>query len=628
MAAKCPPIAAWGSGWVEQAHTYFLNRADQFYGMISQNLAVLDDITPTSVPFNIHFNAPSNLTTFVRPLTPDLKDSDFAVQPVGTVSAPPSFVPNALIPAAPPPDSHLAPPTLQFAPRPDTPQVSVPALPPDPAPLSFPTTPNYTLPPVPTFEQLNLPALPVITLPDFTATLPTLIEPPFNEDWHFTPTAYSSTLKDLLYNTIEGMLKVNKTALPEAIEAAIFQKGRSRQEMETRREVDSALTEFAGRGFNLPNGLLMAQIRAIRQRGQDRIAEYNREAVIKQYEETLQNLRLALAQGAALEGVYINLHIEHERFGLEAARHLRESAMAVLQYRLTVFQARMEGYKIQAQVLEQRIRAELAKVELFRAQLEGEKVRGEINEQRVKLYSEQLRSIGVLADIYKTQVDAVKVQADTQRLVFERYKTAMDGYDSRWRAYAAQMQGYGASISAETARVDIFKAMNEAHAKRVDAWHSGEQIKLEHERLRIQQFGQQLQAWQGHIALRSSDIELEKTRLGAVSTLAGAKTQLFGAQATLAQAESAAHDRSFELALASARAGLEADIKKVELHLQQAKTLVDQLISINETKAKIGAQMISSAYSAVNYSAGISSSSSQSQNCSTSFSFNGDIGEA
>jgi len=628
MAAKCPTIAAWGSGWIEQAHTYYLNRADQFYGMISQNLAVLDDIVPKQVPFNFHFNAPQALTTFVRPLTPNLKEGDFALQPVGKVSAPPAFVANPITPAAAPPDTHLAPPTLTFIPKPDKPNVTVPALPPDPAPLQFPTAPNYTLPPVPTFEQLQLPALPVISLPEFTATLPTLIEPPFNEDWTFTPTAYTSTLKDLLYQTIEGMLTVNRTALPPAIEAAIFQKGRSRQERETWREVETALTEFASRGFHLPNGMLTAQVREIRQRGQDRIADYNREAVIKQYEETLQNLRLALAQGAALEGVYINLHIEHQRFALEAARHMRESAMAVLQYRLTVFQARMEGYKIQAQVVEQRIRAELAKVELFRAQLEAEKLRGDINEQRVKLYSEQLRSIGVLADIYKTQVEAVNVQADTQRLVFERYKTAMDGYDSRWRAYAAEMQGYGASISAETARVDIFKAMNEAHAKRVDAWHSGEQMKLEHERLRIAQYGQQLQAWQGQVALRSSDIDLEKTRLAAVSGLAGAKTQLFGAQAEVAKAESAAHDRSFELALARAKAQLEADIKKVELHLQQAKTLIDQLISINETKAKVGTQLISSAYSAVNYSAGISSSSSQSQNCSTSFSFSGDIGEA
>jgi len=628
MAAKCPNIAAWGSSWIEQAHTYYLNRADQFYGMISQNLAVLDDILPTKVPFNFHFNAPQPLTTFVRPLTPNLNESDFALRPVGNVSAPPSFVANPITPTAPPPDNHLAPPLLTFIPKPDKPNVTVPALPPDPAPLHFPNAPTYALPPVPTFEQLQLPALPVITLPEFTATLPTLIEPPFNEDWTFTPTAYTSTLKDLLYTTIEGMLKVNRTALPDAIEAAIFQKGRSRQEIQTRREVETALNEFASRGFNLPHGMLTAQVREIRQRGQDRMAEYNRDAVIKQYEETLQNLRLALAQGAALEGVYINLHIEQQRFALEAARHVRESAMTVLQYRLTVFQARMEGYKIQAQVLEQRIRAELAKVELFRAQLEGERVRGEINQQRVKLYAEQLRSIGLLADVYKTQVEAVKVQADTQRLVFERYKTAMDGYDSRWRAYAAEMQGYGTSISAETARVDIFKAMNEAHAKRVDAWHSGEQMKLEHERLRIQQYGQQLQAWQGHIALRSSDIELEKTRLGAVSTLAGAKTQLYGAQADVAKAESAANDRSFELVLASNKAQLEADIKRAELHLQQARALVDQMISINETKAKVGTQLISSAYSAVNYSAGISSSSSQSQNCSTSFSFSGDIGEA
>ena len=56
--------------------------------------------------------------------------------------------------------------------------------------------------------------------------------------------------------------------------------------------------------------------------------------------------------------------------------------------------------------------------------------------------------------------------------------------------------------------------------------------------------------------------------------------------------------------------------------------LVDQLISINETKTRVGAQLAAASMSAVNYSAGISAGVSQSASCSQSYSFSGEIIDA
>ena len=611
---------------VGDAHTKFTRKGDELYQLVVEQLGDLDDVGITPVEFNVTFDFDGQLTPFQRPAAPTLDASAFQLRMPGDIAAPPTFVP-APIDGSAPPEFDATPPTLTFGPKPDRPVVTAPRMPDDPEPLDMPVMPDTPLPPLPTFEQLNLPVLPQIDLPTFESQLPQLIEPPFDDSWTFQPQPYVSRLKDQLYGTIERMLQA-KSALPEAIEAAIFQKGRSRQEIETAREVDQALSEFGSRGWNQPNGVLTAQVREIRQKGQDRIAEFNRDAVVKQFEETLENLRLALAQGAAIEGVYINLHVEEQRFALEAARFAREATMAVLQYRLSVFQTRMQGYQIEAQVMRDRIQAELAKIEVFKAQLDGERLRGEINEQRVRLYAEQIRSLGLMADFYRTQVEAVKAKADVQRLVFDRYKTAMDGFDSRWRAYVSEWQGYTAGVEGEGKRADLYRTLVDAQSKRVDAWSTTENLKIERERLRTQQFGQQLNAWQAMIAKRSSDLDAERARLAAVSSLVDAQARLYSASASVEQAASASSDRSFELGMARSRAQMEAGSKNAELMIQQAKFLTDQLLSINDTKLKIGAQLTAASWSAVNYSAGVSASVGQSSSCSQNYSFSGEISDA
>lgn len=623
----CPAPNSGAYNLVGLAHDKFMALGDRTYKMVIEDLGGLDNLPLSPVEFDLRFDFNGKLATFKRPDRPELRASDFVVRTPEDVPSVPLFNQTVLQPAAAP-GIDVEAPTLATFVRPDRPNVAVPVMPGDPDPLVFPDRPGYTLPEVPTFEQLNLPDLPEITLPQFTGQLPELIEPPIDDRWSFEPEAYESRLKDLLFETISGMLRPGKAALPEAIEQAIFQRMRSRAEVETQREVQQLSAEFGRAGWNTPQPILSARIRDVRQRGQDRIAEANRDAAIKQYEETLANLRLALAQGASIEGVYVNLHVEEQRFALEAARFAREVTMKLLDFRLAVFQARMQGYQTEAQVLRDRIQAELAKVELFRAQIEGERARGEINEQRMRMYAEQVRTINLMADFYRTEMEAVKIKADSQRLVFDRYKTAMDGYDSRWKAYATEWQGYSASVDGENKRADLYRTMVDAQSKRVDTWATSEGLKMEHEKLRMQQHGQNLQVWQAFLSKRESDMNTERTRLDAVARLVESQARMYQADGSMEQAASAATDRSFQLGLEAAKARLQADTSTVELMIKQAEKLVDQLISINETKTRVGAQLAAASMSAVNYSAGISAGVSQSASCSQSYSFSGEIIDA
>lgn len=622
----CPATGDFAAVLVDQAHTKFMDRGDDIYETAINSLGDLSALTPPVYSFNIDFDFDGQLTPFQRPGRPTLDTASFQFQSPPAVGNAPSYTPSELT-FVTAPQLNVAPPVLNLPATPVIPNMALPVAPPPAGAVEMPIEPDYVLPPVPTFEQLNLPSAPDLQIPEFTGEKPVWVEPPFNEDWTFQPVAYESVLKDSLLAALNPMLQANR-ALPEAIEDAIFQKGRSRIEVETNRNVDQAFSEFAARGFAEPPGQLAGRVQEIRQGGSNQIAEFSRDAAIKQFEETLANLRFAITQGAALEGVWIQLHIEEQRFLLRAAEFQRESAVAVLNARVTVFNARQQAYAVEAQVFESRIRASLAVIELFKAQIEGELAKGQINEQRVRLYEGLLRGVQVMSDFYRNRIEAVKVRTDADRNIVERFKAEVDAYDSRMRAYGEEWRGYGAAADAQGKRADIFRALVDAEVKKVDAWNTGERFKLDAERLRIDQHGQRLQVWDGELRRFVAQLDGERSRLAGAGQLADAQARLYTADAGVEQVASAATDRSFQLGLERARANVDAQEKQVELVITQMKGMFDQIIAIKEATARIGSQLTASSWSAVNYSAGLSSSHGDSRSCSTNFSFVGEPADA
>lgn len=622
----CPATGDFAALLVDQAHTKFMNRGDDLYETVINNLGDLTDLEPPTYSFSIDFDFDGQLTPFQRPARPTLNEAAFQFVSPPAVGNAPGYTPTPLT-FVTAPDLDIAEPTLNLPPTPVAPNLTLPVAPPPPGELEMPIEPDYTLPPVPTFEQLNLPSAPNIQLPEFTATAPVWVEPPFTENWSFSPDAYERVLLDDLTAKLRPMIQGAK-ALPEAIEDAIFQKGRSRIEVEANRGVEQAFAEFAARGFTEPPGQLAGRVQEIRQGGANQIAEFSRDAAFKQFEESLANLRFAITQGAALEGVFIQLHIEEQRFLLQAATFQRESAIAVLNARISIFNARQQAYAVEAQVFESRLRASLAIIEVYRAQIEGELAKGQINEQRVRLYEGLLRGVQVLADFYRNRLEAVKVRTDADRNIVERYKAEVSAYDSRIRAYGEEWRGFGAAADAEGKRADIFRALVDARVKKVDAWQTGENFKLEAERLRMSQHGQQLQVWDGELRRFLAQMEGERSRLAAVGQFADSQTRLYTADASIESAASAATDRSYQLGLERARAYVDTQLRQAELVITQMKGLFDQLIAIKDAAARVGSQLAASSWSAVNYNAGVSSGHSDSRSCSTNFSFAGEVADA
>lgn len=627
MATWCPAPGDFAALLVDQAHTKFLDQGTLTYNLALQNLQNMGNITLAPLPFNVSFNYVDPQSSFHRPQRPDVDDAAFEFRDPNVPLGPaPAFVRQPIdIDAAP--EINLPEPTLSFASRPDAPDIPLPQAPTPPGSIDIPLPPTYVLPQAPTLESLNLPPMPEINIPEFNANRPVFVEPPFDPSWTFEPTPYTQVLVDDLVSTLRPMIRGSE-ALPQIIERAVFERMRSRIDVDVQAEVDTAISDFASRGFSEPQGQLSGRVSEIRQRGLHAKAEASRDAAIKQFEESLASQRFAITQGAALEGTLIQLHVEEQRFLLEAARHQMDAALAVVNYRVTVFKAQMDAYAVDAQVLRDRIQAELAKVELFRAQLEGERVRGELNRQRVAVYEAQISAVNTLAQFYKTQVEAVEVQARINMQEIERYKADISAYETRWNAHVAEWRGYGAAIEGESKRVDVYRAMVDANAKRVDAWATRNNFRFDEERLRMQQHTLDVDVWRTGLDRLRVLVGAEQARLQAVAAGTSAKATMYQADAQVEVAASAAADRTFELGLRRAQAEVETQLKKADMDIQQAQFLLAQMIEIQKAKAQIASQLAASTMSAVNYGATVGSSQSKGTSCSTNFSFSGEIVDA
>lgn len=607
--------------FVSGGYDVFVNLARDSYELALEQTNALNNFQVQPLEFNVSFNFDGQLAAFQRPQRPDIDLAGLKFQDPGTVPAPPTFEPGD-IGSDPAPTFDTPAPTLAFGAKPDAPAIAPPTMPGLVEP-TIPLEPDYVLPDVPTFEQLNLPTIPDISLPTFTPSAPVFDIPDISQEWSFSPEAYAS---DLLASTKAKILEWYQggTGLPPAIEDALFDRAMGRVDQGNTADLQLARDIHSSLGFTEPNGLLNGRVMVVMQKGKDERAKFSRELTIRFHEEELVNMRQAVQQGIALEQVLINLHVEEQRLLLSAAQFLRESEVAVLNARVAIFNAQLSAYQTEAQVFEARIRAELAKIEIFKAQIEGERVRGEINEQRVRQYEAQIRALQAMADFYRTRVEAVQAETEINRQRVLVYQAQVDAFGKRWDAYANQLSAYRADIEGQKAIGEIYESSARAFAARVNAFDVTQRTRFERERLRVATHGQQLQAWRGQLDVLLALIQKEQGRISSVAQSVDAQARMYQADAAVETAASAATDRSFELGLRKEEARTNVALKQAEVKIQEAIQLLQLLLRARETQAQVIGQLSSSAMSAVNFSAGLSSSRSKGESCSTNVSWSGE----
>lgn len=518
----------------------------------------------------------------------------------------PTFTPTIASIAIPNPPRPI---DLGDAPvRPDIGTVAVPVAPALPT-VSAPTLLDITVP------QVVFPTLPTLDIgaePQFDGTTP-------NTGIDYVEAAYGSAVLDKLKVEIHRMLS-GGTGLHPAVELALFDRARAREDIAAGKAVDEAFGTFAARGFELPPGALVAAVDAIRERNHAATSTIARDILIQSAQWEIENLRTAVAQGVALETVTIGLHNAIADRGLRLAQARVDAEVASYNVLVAIFNAKQQARSVRVTLFEAQLRAALAPLEATKLAIEAEGLKGQINESLVRTYVAQQDAVRVLIERFRAEVQGAQAQSDLERAKIEIYRGDVEAWRTRVDARRVEFDAYEAHVRGEVAKAGIYDAEARAFASTVDAFQAGENVKLG-------RIGARRDALLASVTLFDSKVRGESDRVRGEVGAIQARAEGFRADLQRYSAELGADTSERGMLLQSQEARLRNALAAVEITsrqydsaqarlLQQAGLIKDALTAVGSMTSQLAA----GAMSAMHVSTSMSGSASINGSNSTSYS--------
>lgn len=588
--------------FVEQGWNFFEDKATRFSDMaiaLIKDLSYVPNVRP--IEWNVTFPDIAPLVAFVAPKAPTLPSISFT--PVAIPEAP-------LPPQVPVPVSTEAPAFDVAPPAP----ITLPVQPGDftdaaPAPISdldalvVPDLPG--LPALPARAVIDIPlleALPVFAGhdPGDAPRLPDLSGVGFTEQ-AYTP----AVLNDMLPVIRSGLAGNN--VLSASIEQALFQRARERINRVALQAMQAIDEDFTSRGFKLPPGARRAANKEALRTMLDTSADTNRDLTTQQHKEALESVKFAVTQGIALEQVLIAQHGQIMDRSLQSARLLLDTHVALFNADVAGYNAKVERYKAEAAVFESRI---TAIIEGFKAKIAGAQAQADISKAEIDAFVAQVQG---LSEQYRASVASVQAQADIQRARIENNRAQVEAFSARVDAYGKKWDGYRAAVDAQQSGFRSYEIGVNAYAARVNAWSAGEQAKST--RYDIQTKGAQLtlDAYRARLQGVLAQLQGEETRIRALGTQSESLSRMYAAAGQIEQARADANTRAVQAATAFGEARANVQLREAEIKIQDAQRMLAAQIEAMRGASAALSQLAASAMTAVNFSAAVSGSGSESE---------------
>lgn len=505
---------------------------------------------------------------------------------------------------------------------PNAPVVSYGLVPliPDVADIALPAAPTLAIVAAPSYLALNTPTFGGVDLhADYLSRLddiPTLslVAP---TPYSYSPGAqYASDLLSGLKATLNGRL-AGGTGLAPAVEQAIWDRARSRETQLGLANEAEVMRSSEACGFQLPSGVLAAQLREAQQGYYDKLSGLSRDVAIKQAELEQANLKDTIAAGMDLEGKLIDYSLKLEQLAFDAAKTLADNAIQCYNAQIEQFKALLSGYQAYAAAYDTIIKGELAKVEVFKAQLSGEQTKAQINLSLVQQYKAEIEAGLAYVEIFKAQISAANTLVQLEQTKISAAGEQIKGYVAQVNAETAKVEAYKAGIQGEQVKVEVYKT-------KAGVFGTLAGVQADKARAEIARFGALAQAkaseWEGY----KVRVLGETARVQALGTATAAAVDGYKAGAHAAEAQGNMNARMWESSIKQYEAGHSIALQTAKLNGDFAMQAGNARLEASKVGAQVYAQLTASAYGMIHASAGVSAGSTN----SVSYSYSNDTASA
>ena len=413
-----------------------------------------------------------------------------------------------------------------------------PPLAPTVAEVVIPDSPALVLPDVPDLAELVIPPAPVLALPTFDAILGAAPTVPAVE-FAFGETAYTSGLLNDLRSQLHAWVNGAATGLPPAVEDALWNRLRDREQQAAALGTDEVLRAFSVRGFSRPPGAVSIALQRIQQQLNTNLVTSAREIAIKQADLEQANRRFAFESAWAVESGLINYTSQIAGRALDAAKFAASIGIEVFRAEVSRYQADVSAFLARAEVFRALVQAELATLEVFKAQIDAQQLIGQLNSQQVQLYSARIGAATSVIELFKARIQAAQANAEVQKTRIQAFGAEVQAYGEQVRAKASEYEAYATEVKAEVSKAETFKVQADAFSSRVQGFsavlnaRSAEKAsELEvRQRLPLEMFKARTEGFRNVVQALGTAAEVDRTRVQAYSAEVAAQGERTRARA-------------------------------------------------------------------------------------------------
>lgn len=481
-------------------------------------------------------------------------------------------------------------------------------------------------PALPQLLALTLPTYAPPVFAPFSAVAPSFTATEINPELQWGETIYVTELVEELATKLRAMW-AGGTGLPAAVEAALWERAASREDMAVSRDISAATIEFASRGFTLPPGMLVARIDAIREDSQVKKLALGREILIKIADTEIENLRFACTTSIAAEQVLVGIWDSEAKRKFEAAKITLDSQLATYNAQVALFNARQSAYSTEANVFKILVDAELAELEGYKAQIQAEVAKGQANESAIKVYEAQSRTLLTKVEAFKARMESASIQSTVQKTRMDAYRSEVEAFAALLNADKTKFDAYDSQVKGEMAKAQVIEAQARAYAAyvsgqatKVDASAKNQAAKISNNEMLIRQF----------VANVEKDKVVATLQLGAITAAAEAhrtNTTRYTAKAGVEQAR-------IETLIKSHDAEMNRNIQLYEVEIRKYVADMEQLIRVAgiqleamKAASQAASTLAAGAMAGISISSGVSSSAGLSASGSGSVNYEGKLNE-
>lgn len=516
------------------------------------------------------------------------------------------------------PDAPVMP-TMELPNAPSMAAIQVPDRPQIDTDIQLPEPPTLELPEMDDLKEIEIPTFEFPELPDFDGVPPSIsgvTVPNVFIEWK--EPEYQSEILDELTDYIKKGITEGGTGLPAPIEEALFNRARSRESKETSRAVQEAVNDWSTRNFSMPPGMLVKQVATIREQGQLRASELNRDILVEASRMEIEQLRFLVQQGMALEQLTVNIFNNVANRLFEVARYNAESQMNVFNAQISLFNAQNESFKVLSDVYRIKLDGAIAKLTAYKAAIDAQVAVGQINEQYVQVYRAKMDAVLSNVEIYKAMVQGASVRADVIKNRFDAYRADVQAYSEQINAEKVKVEAYEAQIRGESTKASMFDTQARAYASTVQAVQAkadvkGKQIQLKMEAARvwIGKYQADLEAYKAELQANLSEVQQNTAAFGA-------EVEAWRATAGMEVSQAEMQSRYADMNTRTNIAYAEMQLKEYETKMQKA--IQEANIALESAKAmgQYTAQLAAGAMSAAHVTASIGASGTASTSSTTS----------